>query len=105
MQCHCALNAELNYGNMLKSVNEDTKKRFDVDFYSKMGDRQTSHEQIIRGNKFSDVVEEAQKILRAKKYEYAEFYYKNKFLGSIHKGIHKFKLGRDYKSSPISVFE
>lgn len=88
------------------SVNEDTKKRFDVDFYKGNGDRQTSHEEIIRGDKFSDVVSQATKVAKSKGMNYVEFYYKKSFIGSIDKrNGYEFKNGRDYKKSPLSVNE
>ena len=89
-----------------ESVNEDTKKRFDVDFYKGDGDRQTSHEEIIRGDKFSDVVSQATKVAKSKGMNYVEFYYKDAFIGSIDKRSgYKFKKGRNSEKSPLSVNE
>lgn len=89
-----------------ESVNEDTKKRFDVDFYKGDGDRQTSHEEIIRGDKFSDVVSQATKVAKSKGMNYVEFYYKDSFIGSIDKrNNYTFKKGRDSQKSPLSVNE
>jgi hypothetical protein len=88
------------------SVNEDTKKRFDVDFYKGDGDRQTSHEEIIRGDKFSDVVSQATKVAKSKGMNYVEFYYKDAFIGSIDKRSgYQFKKGRNSEKSPLSVNE
>jgi hypothetical protein len=89
-----------------ESVNEDTKKRFDVDFYKDNGDRQTSHEEIIRGNKFSDIVSQATKVAKSKGMDYVEFYYKDLFIGSIDKrNGYQFKKGRNSQKSPLSVNE
>lgn len=89
-----------------ESVNEDTKKRFDVDFYKGNGDRQTSHEEIIRGDKFSDIVSQATKIAKSKGMNYIEFYYKDAFIGSIDKrNNYTFKKGRNSEKSPLSVNE
>lgn len=96
----------LSKGYVEESVNEDTKKRFDVDFYKGDSDRQTSHEEIIRGDKFSDVVSQATKIAKSKGMNHVEFYYKNSFIGSIDKrNGYEFKNGRDYQKSPLSVNE
>jgi len=90
----------------LESVNEDTKKRFDVDFYKGNGDRQTSHEEIIRGDKFSDVVSQATKVAKSKGMNYVEFYHKDSFIGSIDKrNGYQFKKGRNYQKSPLPVNE
>ena len=89
-----------------ESVNEDTKKRFDVDFYKGNGDRQTSHEEIIRGDKFSDVVSQATKVAKSKGMNYVEFYHKDSFIGSIDKrNGYQFKKGRNYQKSPLPVNE
>ena len=89
-----------------ESVNEDTKKRFDVDFYKGNGDRQTSHEEIIRGDKFSDVVSQATKVAKSKGMNYVEFYYKDAFIGSIdRRNGYEFKKGRNSEKSPLSVTE
>ena len=89
-----------------ESVNEDTKKRFDVDFYNNDRSRTTSHEEIIRGDKFSDVVSQAIKIAKSKGMVYVEFYYKDAFIGSIDKrNGYEFKKGRSYQKSPLSVTE
>ena len=88
------------------AINVDTKKRFDVDFYKSIGDRQTSHEEIIRGDKFSDVVSQATEVAKSKGLNYVEFYYKNLFIGSIDKrNGYEFKKGRDSQKSPLSVNE
>jgi len=92
--------------NIVESVNEDTKKRFDVDFYKGNGDRQTSHEEIIRGDKFSDIVSQATKVAKSKGMNYVEFYYKDSFIGSIDKrNGYEFKKGRDSEKSPLSINE
>jgi hypothetical protein len=96
----------LNEESINESVNEDTKKRFDVDFYKGNGDRQTSHEEIIIGDKFSDVVSQATKVAKSKGMNYVEFYYKDAFIGSIDKkSNYTFKKGRNYQKSPLSVNE
>ena len=88
-----------------ESVNE-AKKRFDVDFYKGNGDRQTSHEEIIRGDKFSDIVSQATKIAKSKGMNHVEFYYKDAFIGSIDKrDKYSFKKGRHFSKSPLSVNE
>jgi len=93
-------------GFKMESVNEDTKKRFDVDFYKGDGDRQTSHEEIIRGDKFSDVVSQATKVAKSKGMNYVELYYKDAFIGSIDKkSNYTFKKGRNSEKSPLSVNE
>jgi len=96
-----------NYkSDLVESVNEDTKKRFDVDFYKGNGDRQTSHEEIIRGDKFSDVVSQATKVAKSKGMNYVEFYHRDSFIGSIDKrNGYQFKKGRNYQKSPLSVNE
>ena len=92
--------------NLSESVNEDTKKRFDVDFYKVLGDRQTSQEEIIRGDKFSDVISQATKVAKSKGMNYVEFYYKDAFIGSIDKkSNYTFKKGRNSEKSPLSVNE
>ena len=92
--------------NLSESVNEDTKKRFDVDFYKVLGDRQTSQEEIIRGDKFSDVISQATKVAKSKGMNYVEFYYKDTFIGSIDKkSNYTFKKGRNSEKSPLSVNE
>jgi hypothetical protein len=89
-----------------ESVNEDTKKRFDVYFYKANGDRQTSQEEIIRGDKFSDIVSQATKVAKLKGMNYVEFYYKDSFIGSIDKSNgYEFKKGRDSEKSPLSINE
>ena len=91
---------------VFESVNEDTKKRFDVDFYKGNGDRQTSHEEIIRGDKFSDVVSQATKVAKSKGMNYVEFYHRDSFIGSIDKrNGYQFKKGRNYQKSPLPVNE
>jgi hypothetical protein len=87
-----------------ESVNEDTKKRFDVDFYKGNGDRQTSQEEIIRGDKFSDIVSQATEVAKSKGMNYVEFYYKDSFIGSIDKrNGYEFKKGRDSEKSPLVI--
>ena len=89
-----------------KSINEAAKKRFDVDFYKGNGDRQTSHEEMIRGDKFSDIVSQATEVAKSKGMNYVEFHYKDSFIGSIDKrNGYKFKNGSDYQKSPLSVSE
>jgi hypothetical protein len=89
-----------------ESVNEDTKKRFDVDFYKNSITSGTSHEEIIRGDKFSDVVSQATKVAKSKGMDYVEFYYKDAFIGSIaKKNNYTFKKGRYSDKSPLSVNE
>jgi hypothetical protein len=84
---------------------QDTKKRFDVDFYKGIGDSQTSHEEIIRGGKFSDVVSQATEVAKSKGMNYVEFYHKDAFIGSIDKrGEYKFKKGRNFKKNPLNSF-
>lgn len=83
---------------------ENTKKRFDVDFYKGSGHRQTSHEEIIRGSKFSDVVSQATKIAKSKGLGYVEFYYKDSYIGFIDKRkAYQFKKGSDWHNSPLSL--
>ena len=103
-----SVSIEDGYGRnvFMESVNEDTKKRFDVDFYNNDRSRTTSHEEIIRGDKFSDVVSQAIKIAKSKGMVYVEFYYKDAFIGSIDKrNGYEFKKGRSYQKSPLSVTE
>jgi len=89
-----------------ESVNEDTKKRFDVDFYKSDRGRTPSYEEIIRGDKFSDVVLQATKVAKSKGMVYVEFYYKDAFIGSIDKrNNYTFKKGRSFQKSPLSVDE
>jgi len=93
-------------GFKMESVNEDTKKRFDVDFYKNSITNGTSHEEIIRGDKFSDVVSQATKVAKSKGMDYVEFYYKDAFIGSIaKKNNYTFKKGRYSDKSPLSVNE
>ena len=89
-----------------ESVNENTKKSFEVDFYKGNSDRQTSHEEIIRGDKFSDIVSKATKIAKSKGMSHVEFHYKDAFIGSIDKrNNYSFKKGRGFSKSPLSVNE
>jgi hypothetical protein len=89
-----------------ESVNEDAKKRFEVDFYKNSITNGTSYEQIIRGDKFSDVVSQATKIAKSKGMYYVEFYYKDAFIGSISKkNNYTFKKGRYSYKSPLPVNE
>ena len=91
---------------MNESINEDTKKRFDVDFYQNNRSRTPSYEEMIRGDKFSDVVSQAIKIAKSKGMIYVEFYYKDAFIGSIDKkNGYEFKKGRSYQKSPLSINE
>jgi hypothetical protein len=88
------------------AINEDAKKRFDVDFYKSISDKKTSHEEIFRGDKFLDVVSQASKVAKSKGVNYVEFYYKNLFIGSLYKKDgYEFKEGRDSQKSPLSVNE
>lgn len=89
-----------------ESVNEDTKKRFEVDFYKNSITSGTSHEEIIRGDKFSDVISQATKVAKSKGMNYVEFYYKDAFIGSIsNKNNYTFKKGRNSEKSPLPVTE
>ena len=77
-----------------------------MDFYKNIGDRPTSHEEIIRGDKFSDVISQATKVAKSKGMNYVEFYYKDAFIGSIDKkSNYTFKKGRNSDKSPLSVNE
>jgi hypothetical protein len=97
---------KINKEGVDESVNEDTKKRFDVDFYQNDRSRTPSYEEMIRGDKFSDVVSQAIKIAKSKGMIYVEFYYKDAFIGSIDKkNGYEFKKGRSYQKSPLSVNE
>lgn len=80
----------------------DNKKRFDVDFYKTMADRKTSHETIIRGDNFSDVLKSAVKIAKEKGLDYVEFHHRDFFIGSTSKkDNYKFKNGKDYQKNPL----
>ena len=88
-----------------ESVNESISA-FDVDFYKDNNSNQTSHEEIIRGDKFSDVISKTTKVAKSKKMNYVELYYKGAFIGSIDKrNSFKFKKGRNHQKSPLSVTE
>ena len=88
-----------------ESVNESISV-FDVDFYKDNSSEQTSHEEIIRGDKFSDVISKTTKVAKSKKMNYVELYYKGAFIGSIDKrNSFKFKKGRNHQKSPLSVTE
>ena len=88
-----------------ESVNESISV-FDVDFYKDNSSEQTSHEEIIRGDKFSDVISKTTKVAKSKKMNYVELYYKGAFIGSIDKrNSFKFKKGRNHQKSPLSVNE
>ena len=79
-------------------------KSFDVDFYKDISDRKTSHKEIIRGNKFSDIVSQATKFAKSKGMDYVEFYYKDLFIGSVDKkSNYTFKKGRNYEKSPLLI--
>ena len=88
-----------------ESVNESISV-FDVDFYKDNSSEQTSHKEIIRGDKFSDVISKTTKVAKSKKMNYVELYYKGAFIGSIDKrNSFKFKKGRNHQKSPLSVTE
>ena len=88
-----------------ESVNESISV-FDVDFYKDNNSNQTSHKEIIRGDKFSDVISKTTKVAKSKKMNYVELYYKGAFIGSIDKrNSFKFKKGRNHQKSPLSVNE
>jgi len=88
-----------------ESVNESISV-FDVDFYKDNNSNQTSHKEIIRGDKFSDVISKTTKVAKSKKMNYVELYYKGAFIGSIDKrNSFKFKKGRNHQKSPLSVTE
>ena len=89
----------------VEGVNESISA-FDVDFYKDTSNRQTSHKEIVRGDKFSDVISKITKVAKSKEMNYAELYYKNAFIGSINKkNSFKFKKGRNHQKSPLSVNE
>ena len=84
----------------------DVKKRFDVDFYKNSFDRQTSQEEIIRGDKFSDIVAQATKIAKSKGMNRVEIYYKDLFIGSMRmEDQFQFVKGRSSSKSPLPVDE
>ena len=88
-----------------ESVNESISA-FDVDFYKDTNNRQTSHEEIVKGDKFSDVISKTTKVAKSKKMNYVELYYKGAFIGSIDKRNNfKFRKGRNHQKSPLSVNE
>ena len=93
----------------LKKANESVNESisvFDVDFYKDNSSGQTSHKEIIRGDKFSDVISKTTKVAKSKKMNYVELYYKGAFIGSIDKrNSFKFKKGRNHQKSPLSVNE
>ena len=89
----------------MESVNESISA-FDVDFYKDTNNRQTSHEEIVKGDKFSDVISKTTKVAKSKKMNYVELYYKGAFIGSIDKRNNfKFRKGRNHQKSPLSVNE
>ena len=89
----------------MESVNESISA-FDVDFYKDTNNRQTSHEEIVKGDKFSDVISKTTKVAKSKKMNYAELYYKGAFIGSINKrNGFEFRKGRNHQKSPLSVNE
>ena len=93
------------YTKVHESVNESISA-FDVDFYKDTSNRQTSHKEIVRGDKFSDVISKTTKVAKSKKMNYVELYYKGAFIGSIDKrNSFKFKKGRNHQKSPLSVTE
>jgi len=93
------------YTKVHESVNESISA-FDVDFYKDTSNRQTSHKEIVRGDKFSDVISKTTKVAKSKKMNYVELYYKGAFIGSIDKrNSFKFKKGRNHQKSPLSVNE
>lgn len=78
--------AYANNLKLVKSVNEsenkeDSKIRFDIDFYKKDSDRKTSKEEIFRASSLSEVVKYVQKY--AKDYSRIEINYKDYFVGSV----------------------
>ena len=88
-----------------ESVNESISV-FDVDFYKDNSSEQTSHKEIIKGDKFFDVISKTTKVAKSKKMNYVELYYKGAFIGSIDKrNSFKFKKGRNHQKSPLSVTE
>jgi len=88
-----------------ESVNESISA-FDVDFYKDTNNRQTSHKEIVKGDKFSDVISKTTKVAKSKKMNYVELYYKGAFIGSIDKRNNfKFRKGRNHQKSPLSVNE
>jgi len=89
----------------MESVNESISA-FDVDFYKDTNNRQTSHKEIVKGDKFSDVISKTTKVAKSKKMNYVELYYKGAFIGSIDKrNGFKFRKGRNHQKSPLSVNE
>ena len=93
------------YTKVHESVNESISA-FDVDFYKDTSNRQTSHKEIVRGDKFSDVISKTTKVAKSKKMNYVELYYKGAFIGSIDKkNSFKFRKGRNHQKSPLSVNE
>ena len=93
------------FRNLKESVNESISA-FDVDFYKDTNNRQTSHKEIVKGDKFSDVISKTTKVAKSKKMNYVELYYKGAFIGSIDKRNNfKFRKGRNHQKSPLSVNE
>ena len=93
------------FRNLKESVNESISA-FDVDFYKDTNNRQTSHKEIVKGDKFSDVISKTTKVAKSKKMNYVELYYKGAFIGSINKrNGFKFRKGRNHQKSPLSVNE
>ena len=93
------------FRNLKESVNESISA-FDVDFYKDTNNRQTSHKEIVKGDKFSDVISKTTKVAKSKKMNYVELYYKGAFIGSIDKrNGFKFRKGRNHQKSPLSVNE
>lgn len=87
-----------------ESINENSKKYFDVVFY--YPDPSEWENYIIVSDKFSDLISQAIEIAKSDGTNYAEFFYKNFLIGSIHRrDRYKFKKGEDYRKSPLPVNE
>jgi hypothetical protein len=84
-------------------VRESDMKRFDVDFYKNNTDKTTSHEEIIRGNKLSEVVAAATKIAKSKGYAYVELHHRDFYIGNLDKRQnYKFQKGKDFNKNPLT---
>lgn len=80
----------------------DGLKRFDVDFYKSISDKDTSEEKILRSDSFEDIIENAIKIAKKENYSYIEIYHKELFIGSMKdKDDYDFKKGRNYENNPL----